>query len=406
LFAIELHLADFAPLRYFAFPKNMTIDLQPRLLEWARNRARLTEEVLAEKMGVKVEKVAEWEKSGHLTLKQAEKLAKVTHTAFGYLFLPEPPDEKLPIPDFRTVGSRPAARPSPDLLDVIYQSQRRQEWFREYLITEEHSELDLVGSTPVGSSVKAAAAAIRRQVGFHPANSRESTLDGVLREFCEAVEAAGILVVRAGIVGNNTRRKLDTEEFRGFALVDSLAPLVFVNAADFKAAQIFTLAHELAHVWAGESALSNLENTLVPETQKVEWFCNAVAAEYLVPLDGLRAQLKKLTGSPEQVVDSLRRQYRVSELVIIRRLYDAGAISVAQFKKWYEDRIEAYRKEPQSSGGDFYKNQPNKVGRRFASALIASTLEGKTLYRDAMALLDMKKSATFHEFARTLKFSV
>ena len=384
----------------------MTIDLQPRLLQWARQRARLTEEVMAEKMGVSPEKVAEWEQSGCLTFKQAEKLAKVTHTPFGYLFLSVPPDERLPIPDFRTVGSRPAARPSPDLLEVIYQSQRRQEWYREYLLAEDHSELDFVGSTPVGSAVEAAAESIRRRLGFHPANSRESTLDGVMRDFCEAVEAAGILVVRAGIVGNNTRRKLDTEEFRGFALVDSMAPLVFVNAADFKAAQIFTLGHELAHVWAGESALSNPEDTLVPEAQKVEWFCNAVAAEYLMPLVDVRDQLKKIGGGPDQVLDTLRRHYRVSELVVIRRLYDAGEITVAEFKSWYHDRLETYRKEPQKSGGDFYKNQPNKIGRRFASALIASTLEGKTLFRDAMALLDMKKPATFHEFARTLKFSV
>jgi len=384
----------------------MTIELQPQLLEWARLRARLEEEALAEKMGVTAKKVVEWEETGRLTLKQAEKLAHVTHTAFGYLFLPEQPDEKLPIPDFRTVGSKPAEQPSPDLLEVIYQSQRRQEWFREYLINEDRAGLSLVGSTPVGSSVKAAAAAIRRQLGFHPSNSRESSLDGVLRDFCEAVEASGILVVRAGIVGNNTRRKLDTREFRGFALVDSHAPLIFVNAADFKAAQIFTLAHELAHIWAGESALSNLANTMVPELQKVEWFCNAVAAEYLVPLAELKTHLKNLDGGPEQVMDALRRHYRVSELVIIRRLYDAGEIPLEEFKRWYEDRIEQYRQEPKSVGGDFYKNQPNKIGRRFASALIASTLEGKTLFRDAMALLDMKKVATFHEFARTLKFSV
>lgn len=384
----------------------MTIDLQPRLLEWARERAGLTAETLAEKLAVSAEKVAAWEQDGRITYRQAEKLASVTHTAFGYLFLAESPDERLPIPDLRTVGSVAAGRPSPDLLDVIYQSQRRQEWFRDYQIAEEGAELEFVGSTPVGSSVKAAAAAIHKRLNFHPSESKETSLDGVLRDFGEAVEVAGILVVRAGIVGNNTRRTLNPQEFRGFALVDAFAPLVFVNAADFKAAQIFTLAHELAHVWAGESALSNLENTLVPEHQRVEWFCNAVAAEYLVPLEGLKAQLRNLHGDPAQVVEALRRHYRVSELVIIRRLYDAGEIPAAEFKRWYEERIDAYRHQPKSSGGDFYKNQPNKIGRRFASALIASTLEGKTLFRDAMSLLDMKKTATFQEFARTLKFSI
>lgn len=384
----------------------MTIDIQPRLLQWARERAGLTGETLAEKMGVSVEKVAAWEQDGRITYRQAEKLAGVTHTAFGYLFLSESPDERLPIPDLRTVGSVAAGRPSPDLLDVIYQSQRRQEWFREYQIAEDGAELEFVGSKPVGSSVKAAASAIRKRLSFRPSDSKETSLDGVLRDFAEAIEAAGILVVRAGIVGNNTRRILNPQEFRGFALVDAFAPLVFVNAADFKAAQIFTLAHELAHVWAGESALSNLENTLVSEQQRVEWFCNAVAAEYLVPLEELRARLQNLHGDPTQVVEDLRRRYRVSELVIIRRLFDAGVIPATEFKQWYQERIDTYRHQPKSSGGDFYKNQPNKVGRRFASALIASTLEGKTLFRDAMSLLDMKKTATFQEFARTLKFSI
>lgn len=384
----------------------MTIDLQPQLLKWARLRAQLTVEVLAEKMGVSVERVEGWEASGSLTLKQAEKLAKTTHTAFGYLFLEVPPDEKLPIPDFRTVGSKPAERPSPDLLDVIYQSLRRQEWFREYLIYEEQPPLAIVGSAPVGTSIEAAAAAIRRELRFHPSTSRESTLDGVMREFCEAAEAAGILVMRDGTVGNNTHRKLNPDEFRGFALVDSHAPLVFVNAADVKAAQIFTLAHELAHIWAGETALSNLENSMASEQQRVEWFCNAVAAEYLVPLKELQAKLTKLNGTPQQVVDALRRHFRVSELVIIRRLYDAKQMPKAEFKRWYESRIEDYRKQPKNSGGDFYKNQPVKIGKRFGSALVASTLEGKTLFREAMSLLGMKKMSTFREFAKTLHYSV
>lgn len=82
----------------------MNIELQPLLLQWARQRARLTADALAEKMGVRVEKIQEWEQSGCLTFKQAEKLAKVTHTALGYLFLPEQPDEKLAIPEMPDTG--------------------------------------------------------------------------------------------------------------------------------------------------------------------------------------------------------------------------------------------------------------------------------------------------------------
>ncbi|MES2708755.1 MAG: ImmA/IrrE family metallo-endopeptidase [Verrucomicrobiota bacterium] len=384
----------------------MNITLQPAVLRWARLRAGLSEAELGKRLTTGEERVKQWETDGEISYKRAEKLAASTHTPFGYLFLAMPPEERLPIPDLRTVGSQALARPSPDLLDVIYQSQRRQEWFREHQIAEDAEKLAFVGSTPVGSSVKDAAAAIRSVLRFHPSESLETQLDGVLRDFCEAVEAAGILVVRTGTVGNNTRRTLKAEEFRGFALVDDYAPLVLVNAADFKAAQIFTLAHELAHIWAGEPALSNLENSLVPEQARVEWFCNAVAAEYLIPLEDLKARLKEMPETPAQSMAALRRHYRVSDLVVIRRLHDAGEISREEFKTWYEKALNDYASLPKSAGGDFYRNQPNKLGRRFAGALIASTLEGKTLYRDAMALLDLKKLATFQEVARNLNFTL
>lgn len=152
-----------------------------------------------------------------------------------------------------------------ELLDVIYQSQRRQEWFREPLQETESAKPVFVASFPPGKSVRLAAESIRKHLAYHPSQCRESTLDSVIREFVDAAEVAGILVVRAGKVGNNTHRLLDPGEFRGFALVDEWAPLVFVNSADTKAAQIFPLAHELAHIWAGQSALSNLDQTYAPE---------------------------------------------------------------------------------------------------------------------------------------------
>jgi len=384
----------------------MTIELQPRLLQWARQRAGLSVEELAAKVGTEPARVNSWEQEGGLTFKQAEKVAQVTHTPFGYLFLEKPPEERMPIPDFRTVGGKAAQRPSPDLLDVIYQSQRRQEWFREYLVAEGAGPLDFVGSLRPETPVEKAAAAIRERLGYAPSASKQSALDGVLREFAEAAEGIGILVVRGGTVGNNTRRALRTEEFRGFALVDPYAPLVFINAADYKAAQIFTLAHELAHVWAGVTALSNLERSFPLTQQRAEVFCNAVAAEYLVPLADLKQRVKASGEPPEQLVEALRKHYRVSELVIIRRLHDAGQITREQFQKWYGERLAGYAREERSTGGDFYRNQPNKIGRRFAQALITHTLEGKTLLRDALALMDMKKPGTFLEFARTLKFSV
>ena len=125
-----------------------------------------------------------------------------------------------------------------------------------------------------------------------------------------------------GIVGNNTHRKLDPEKFRGFVLVDDYAPLVFVNGADSKAAQMFTLAHELAHLWFGSSAAFDLRE-LQPADDETERACNRIAAELLAPEHELRDAWTAALQSPNRY-QVLARQFKVSELVAARRLLDLG----------------------------------------------------------------------------------
>jgi Zn-dependent peptidase ImmA (M78 family) len=188
------------------------------------------------------------------------------------------------------------------------------------------------------------------------------------------------------------------------ALADDLAPLIFVNGADTKAAQIFTLAHELAHLWLGESAVSDVD-LAVPSTNPVERWCNRVAAEFLLPLADLETVNVEETGLTQEL-ERLARDFKVSTLVALRRVFDAGRLTEAQYRVAHAselERIMAFMEERGGTGGgNFYYTQPLRVSKRFARALIASTLEGQTVRRDAFQMLGFKKQATFEELASRL----
>jgi len=376
----------------------MRVAVRPELLRWARERAGLSPEALARR----IPQLQAWEQ-GQVdpTLKQVERFAKATYTPVGYLFLAEPPVEHLPIPDFRTVASVRVNRPSPDLLDTVYICQQRQEWYRDFARSEGEDRLAFVGSSDLTSDIRETAARMRTALGFSIEQRRRMpTWTDALRRFIEQADLLGVLVMVSGVVGSNNRRKLDPAEFRGFALSDDLAPLVFVNGADTKAAQMFTLAHELAHVWLGQSALSDVDPATVP-SHRVEVWCNQVAAEFLVPLAALRAENPR-RAELQHEISRLARSFKVSTLVILRRLHDLGVLTHHEMWGAYNKEVARLRSIPKGSGGDFYLTQAARVSKRFARALVANTLEGRTLYRDAFRLLGFSKLDTFRELGRSL----
>lgn len=391
----------------------MNVTLQPKVLEWARRRAGLSEALLGKRLGIKMNpagRVSQWERDGIITYKRAEKLAEKTHTPFGYLFLPEPPEEKLPVADYRTVGSaRGDAMPSPELLDVLFDALRKQSWYRDHLIEMGEPRLDYVGSTQIEENPQELAGRI--QETFHlglELRTQTTTWETCLAMIFEKLEARGVLVLRSGVAEGNTHRPLLVQEFRGFALSDPYAPLVFINSRDSKAAQMFTVIHELVHLWLGLSGVSNPELDH-QSTQRVELFCNAVAAEVLVPAEEL-LQFYKKVAQADNPVSLLGRHFKVSSLVILRRMFDLKIIDWETYRRLHTEEEAKFHarkaKQLENDGGNYYATQQVRVGRRFARALIGSALEGRTPYREAFSLLGVKKSATFNELARKLQFQV
>jgi Zn-dependent peptidase ImmA (M78 family) len=229
--------------------------------------------------------------------------------------------------------------------------------------------------------------------------------ESFLRLLIDKAEAAGVWVMRTGIVGSDTHRPLSVRQFRGFAISDPIAPLVFINGKDALAAQIFTFAHELAHIWLGSTGISNVQLGLrdYGTSRQTEIACNKIAAEVLVP----QAEFERSWSNDRSDTanyDFLSRRFKVSRVVIARRAFDLGKVEERSYlafyqseeDRWEEDRQEQAEKE---GGGNFHLNLPLRNGARFTKAVVNSAMAGETLLRDAASLLNIKPTTVikFHK---------
>ena len=394
----------------------MNADINPQLLTWARERAgqRISD------LSPRFAKLAAWEEgTARPTLRQLERFAKAVRVPFGFLFLEQPPIERVPIPDFRTFdvalppsgylsageNSRPK-RPSPDLLETIYNAQEKQAWYSNYARANGLDNLDWIGGTSQKEQPAVAAKRMRDILDLRPEDQRQAaSSEDLLRRLVDKIEDAGVLVLINGVVGQNSQRPLSVEEFRGFALVDDRAPLIFINGRDHKAAQLFTLAHEFAHLLLGTEGLSNWDGRRLEGSHATEVWCNRVASEFLVPRQGLREMVNMRTpGSP--LHEAVCKAFKVSNLVALIALRDANIMSQEDFDQHWEaaqSRWTDLKKKNQNkgSGGDYYRTSNSRNSKRLTRAVIADTLEGKTLYRDAFNLLGLKE-ASFKKQSKNL----
>lgn len=379
------------------------VTVQPDLLTWARERAGLS----VDKVLDYFPKFSEW-LSGQAapTMRQLEDFADKTYTPIGYLFLSEPPEDKLPIPDFRTLGNEAPRRPSPNLLETVHTLQLRQAWMRDYLVEEGEQPLPFVGSLTIKEPPVKAAARMREYLELPEVwAANENTSDDAFRLLRRKIEEAGVFIVINGVVGNNPHRKLSVDEFRGFTLSDEYAPFIFINGTDAKSAQMFTLAHEFTHLWLGQGGVSGLQWEMERRLDDIERYCNETAAEFLLP-ESVFSMAWETGKNSEEPFKKLANRFKVSPIVVARRAMEMRLVERGHFFSFYNDymarwRAAEARKKSQGGGGNFWLTQNTRIGDRFGATVVRAARSGRLLYRDAYQLTGLSGS-TFDRYADKL----
>lgn len=370
--------------------------ITPQVVKWARERAEMSVEQLAGALKVDSRTLAAWETGQQSPpFNRAEKLADKLRIPFGYLFLSHPPKEDFPLPDLRTVGNVAVSKPSLNFIEVVNDALLKQQWYSEYLQESGAKKLSFVGSYRMSDGIQQVAASVSKVLGVDDtarANSR--SWQDFLTYIVRAAEDLGVLVMQRGIVGNNTKRRLEVNEFRGFVIADKFAPLVFINARDAKAAKNFTIIHELCHLWIGESGISNpnLRSRSVDEANAVERFCNQVAAEVLAPRVELLHRWQSRSGIDDNIAN-LARYFRVSRYVVARQASEANRITFQQYVD-YLDRnpwfLKAATTEGKEKSGNFYNTFGARNGKKLIAGVLTALGQSRITFRSASELLGVK----------------
>ncbi|MDZ4298299.1 MAG: ImmA/IrrE family metallo-endopeptidase [Moraxellaceae bacterium] len=371
-----------------------TAHINHRMLAWARERSGISASDFASKCGVSVERLYEWEAGTRpLTFNKAQLYAQKAYIPFGYLFLREPPLEQLPIPDLRTIGDHGVDRPSAELIDLIKLTLLRQQWYREHLNSEHANSCAVVGRASEHASVEWIVKDMRQQLDVSPHPTRGNS-DDYYRDLVKRIESVGVLVMRESYLGHHTRM-FKVEEFRGFAISDEFAPVIFVNHADAPGPRLFTLIHELCHIWLGVTGLSDGNENTQRDSEKL---CNAVAAEFLVP----EAELRPIWHDNEDWKSNLaplEAHFRVSKWVIARRALTLGFISLDQYRNFVAEQTALWRQREKANGApSYFKLRNAQISTNFSKAILSQAFNGHLLLREAGQLLGVKP-ASIQKFA-------
>ena len=369
------------------------ITVKPIIIQWAIQSAGKDVSGLSDKF----DKIDKWtSEESELTVSELNKLSKELRIPFGYFFLGEPPDEDIQLLKYRTVDNEEQAKPSRELIDTIKYMEKRQSFMRDALIEDGFLPHEFVGSAAIKDNPEDLAVKITQELKLKKDwNKNNPAAFNVLRE---AISNLGILVMQNGVVGNNNHRVLNVAEFRAFVLIDEYVPLIFLNARDSANAKVFSLCHELVHIWLGVDELynDNFTTNQIFNNGQLESFCNEVAAEMLLPLSSIQSALDPQNDIYTNI-KHISKVFNVSELVVCIRLKTKKFINAKVFNEVYanlltemRDNLLGKQLQEKKSGGDYYATGGSRLDARFAATVSRKAREGRILYTEAYELVGAK----------------
>jgi Zn-dependent peptidase ImmA (M78 family)/transcriptional regulator with XRE-family HTH domain len=360
--------------------------INPNNISWARRRAKLDIHVLAKKLNISEDKLLAWESGKKkITFKQAQKIADKLLIPFGYLFLQHLHEKALPIPDLRTLDNQSINEPSAELLKIIQIVQEQQDWYKNYLLTQGVEENIFFKKFSVDDGTNEIVTDMRDVLSV-TVSRRTGSWEDFFRLLVKKIESIGVMVVRQGNLGHHSK-SLSVDEFRGFAIFDSIAPVIFINQADVPKARLFTLIHELAHIWIGKSGVSDIS---IQTNEKIEVLCNAVAAEFLAPSNEFLELWREYDNWEDNLIE-LQSYFHVSDWVLVRRALTLGLIVNHEYNRYVTKLKKDYLNRPKQDGGpSYYSTKKSQLSENFAQAIVSEALSGRVLLRDAGHILGMK----------------
>ena len=341
------------------------------------------------------------------TFNQIETVSKQTRIPLGYFFLQTPPKEEIKLMEYRTIASTESENPSRDLIDTITEMEQIVDWTRDYLISEGSEANPIVGKLKHETDTMAIARDIRQFLNL--SENWFQTADSSFNFLRDRISKAGVIVMMNGVVRSNTHRPLNLDEFRAFAILDTFAPLIFINATDSTSGKLFSILHEFVHLCLGVEDLFNDRRNTYKGVNKLETLCNTVTAEILVPNNLFSKVWNNVSAQSipiQKTIEKVARYFKCGRIVVARKALDTGKIGKTVYESVVQEAIENYHKQKQAkkdSGGDYYRTKGSRLDKRFLTFIVDSVSRGKTLYSDAFRLTDTNRH-TFSELIERMKF--